>query len=489
MSDPRFPSVLHAPLVVITLLAACAPALGDVTLSGRLVDSGGVRYSGERADFAISVSPPSTPPPAFECRIDGGSWAPCATTLTLPGLARGPHTLEARSATSGVPDPSPPSIAWVADLDPPRGLAAVAPSSGSVVDTAFPQFTWVGGSEPAGESGAATASVEVDGALHCTPEVPGGTSCAVPARFRPYPDLGLRNGIHTYRVVQADLVGNRSVTADLPFRVEVPPAARLHVPAHLSGRSTLLDARASVVNSAAEPTFAWDLDGNGTFETRTGTNGVAARAFRAGRHIARVRVTDDAGLTATVSASFTTLPSPPRGRVGVTINGGSFFARSTHVALTPVWPAFAAAMAVANGDGARVTRRLPVRRSVAWRLDPAAPDGVPQTVLVRFTGAPAELQPAPFDQARVHRASIVLDRAAPLVIAATLTGSRPVALKTTVLDTVSGAAAVRIASARGGPGPWRRYRPSIALRGTPGVVRFQVRDRAGNLTRWLTARG
>ena len=79
--------------------------------------------------------------------------------------------------------------------------------------------------------------------------------------------------------------------------------------------------------------YEWDLDGNGSYETSTGTTASTTKVFAAkGTFAIGLRVTDNSGATATAtgsltvnnrapSASFTVTPSPANTRQTVTFNG------------------------------------------------------------------------------------------------------------------------------------------------------------------------
>jgi YD repeat-containing protein len=87
-----------------------------------------------------------------------------------------------------------------------------------------------------------------------------------------------------------------------------------------TGRSVAFDASGSSDPDGTIETYEWDLDGNGTFETDTGTDPTTSHAYSsAGTYTVKLRVTDDDGASATKSlrvsvtnpptATFT--PSPP----------------------------------------------------------------------------------------------------------------------------------------------------------------------------------
>jgi hypothetical protein len=52
---------------------------------------------------------------SFECRLDGGVWAGCASPASYTGLADGAHTFEVRSVNADhLPDFTPARLAWTA---------------------------------------------------------------------------------------------------------------------------------------------------------------------------------------------------------------------------------------------------------------------------------------------------------------------------------------------------------------------------------------
>lgn len=87
-----------------------------------------------------------------------------------------------------------------------------------------------------------------------------------------------------------------------------PPVAAISA-SQTSGTAPLAVNFSAAASSDPDGTiaaFAWDLDGNGSFETTTGATSTAQRTFNdAGTFIVRVRVADNAGATATASVQIT----------------------------------------------------------------------------------------------------------------------------------------------------------------------------------------
>ncbi len=116
-----------------------------------------------------------------------------------------------------------------------------------------------------------------------------------------------------------------------------PPAASFTVapnPAQ-SGQQVTFDGSESSDPDGTIAKYTWDLDGNGSFETDTGTNPVATTSYPTARSIeARLRITDNDGNQSTTtrsltvqnrppSASFAVEPAAPTTNETVTYNAGT----------------------------------------------------------------------------------------------------------------------------------------------------------------------
>ncbi|HEV7482624.1 MAG TPA: PKD domain-containing protein [Solirubrobacterales bacterium] len=125
-----------------------------------------------------------------------------------------------------------------------------------------------------------------------------------------------------------------SGTANL---VGEPPAASFTVAPNpvQSGQQVNLDASASTDPDGTIAKYEWDLDGNGSFETSTGTNPVATTTYPSARSVEpRLRITDNAGNQSTTtrsltvqnrlpSATFNLEPAAPTTNETVTYNAGA----------------------------------------------------------------------------------------------------------------------------------------------------------------------
>jgi alpha-tubulin suppressor-like RCC1 family protein len=73
----------------------------------------------------------------YDCRLDGGIWAPCASPVNYNGLSGGSHTFEVRAIDiAGNPDPSPILVSWVINRAPVI-TASAHPAQPDLTDTLY----------------------------------------------------------------------------------------------------------------------------------------------------------------------------------------------------------------------------------------------------------------------------------------------------------------------------------------------------------------
>jgi len=242
--------------------------------------------SGATATFAFSSEPGST----FECRVDGGSFAPCTSPFTTGPLTEGAHTFEVR-ATDALGNVGPiASRSFTRDVTVPETTIVFPPDGAS-----RPQPVFIFFAEP--ES---TFECRVDGGAFepCT---------------SPYlTDDSLSDGPHTFDVRATDAAGNLGPVSSRSFvRDTTPPAAEI-----ASGPTgTVENAQSTFAFSSNEPgaTFECRVD-DGDFEPCISP--FTTPALPPGPHTFEVRARDAAGnASAPVSRSFTvvapTVPPPP----------------------------------------------------------------------------------------------------------------------------------------------------------------------------------
>lgn len=87
------------------------PQSGDTSPPDTVIDSGpSARTKSKLASFTFHSTEPGS---SFQCRLDGGSFAPCSSPKTYDKLKKGPHTLEIRATdAAGNADPTPATRSW-----------------------------------------------------------------------------------------------------------------------------------------------------------------------------------------------------------------------------------------------------------------------------------------------------------------------------------------------------------------------------------------
>jgi hypothetical protein len=437
--------------------------------------------SSTSADFALSSWDAGA---SFECRRDGGSFS-AANCGPQSGLGDGPHTFEARattdatSATAGTDtftDPTPAVRTWTVDTTPPE-LTLGTPADGATVAGSKPEFTWSGSAD------AASFELTIDGA-------PATPACSAQAcSFTPSAPLG--DGKHSWRVRALDAFGNAR-TVERTVTVAAPPVATLSIaPSRaLVGRQVTFSGAASADENGSIVRYEWDLGGDGVFETDGGTDPTLIRSFDQPQTLnVGLRVTDAAGLTASTTGQLVvTLVAPAGKPLGVSINDGAQYTNDPNVTIFAVWPSFASTMLLSNDGGFGKAVPFGVAEKTPWKLDSSGPERLPKTVYIRYSGGSQTSETFTDD--------IILDETPPTVTAATLSGgpaaaraaaAANVTLKIAAKDNVSGVGRMQVTTSKRKPGKLLAFKRTIKVKRAKAYY-VRVRDRAGNLSRWRTAK-
>jgi hypothetical protein len=146
----------------------------------------------------------------FQCKLDGGAYAACASPRQYTGLSQGSHTLLVRAVhpTNGNADQFPAVHTWTIDTTPPPlTLDPGGPSGTVALDDA--SFTF--------------STSDVTAQLACRLDGGAFEPCASP---RAYEDLG--DGAHEFTVRATDQAGN-AATASRAWTVDTtPPTAAIN---------------------------------------------------------------------------------------------------------------------------------------------------------------------------------------------------------------------------------------------------------------------
>jgi sugar lactone lactonase YvrE len=279
--------------------------------------------------------------------------------------------------------------------------------------------------------------------------------------------------------------GTASVPLEiLPTTATASPAGR---PSAMVGEPFALSAAGSVP-ACSSVTVAWDVDGDGRFETPGPSDGRLTYTPRKPGHFdVGVRIARAGGRVDTDSLGVDVGPAPPRGPVGVSVDDEATFTRDPRVRLDLVWPKYATKAVVANDGGFRRARTFDLAQSIPpWTLDVAGKERLPKVVYVRFL--------VPGDEsasAAPHTDSIVLDTRDPVVTAA-----RRVAGGVSVSgsDNLSGLGAVQVTKDRRRPGARlgvkrkllgkRSFASRVSAKRAGSRPWVRVLDRAGNASAW-----
>jgi subtilisin family serine protease len=177
----------------------------------------------------------------FECRLDSGTWAVCASPTSPSGLSQGEHIyrVRAKSAT-GIYDETPAVRIWAVDTVAPDTTLAVSGPTGAVA-SASAEFTF---SSPDASAG---FECKLDGA-------DWEANCVSPKQY-----TGLAQGERTFQVRAKDAAGNLDATP--PSRVWTVDTVAPDTTLAVSGPTGI------VASTSAEFTFS-SPDGSATFECK-----------------------------------------------------------------------------------------------------------------------------------------------------------------------------------------------------------------------------
>jgi hypothetical protein len=151
------------------------------------------------ATFGFAADEPST----FECKQDGGEFAPCASPASYEGLGDGAHVFSVR-ARDGVGNLSlPVSHAWTIDATAPETSLTSVPASGTATSATF-----------------AFAASE-SGRFECRVDGEPFTPCGSPKSY-----AALSRADHQFQVRAIDGAGNADTTPSLHNWKITAPAAK-----------------------------------------------------------------------------------------------------------------------------------------------------------------------------------------------------------------------------------------------------------------------
>jgi PKD repeat protein len=384
------------------------------------------------------------------------------------------------------PDPTPATWTWTVDTHAPTGLSLGEPAAGATGLSPTPTFTW----HPAdgGLSGIDHYELFIDGAKAANASC-SSDPCSANA---PAP---LTEGSHAWKVRALDRAGNVQTSEERTFGSGSPPTASFSIAPNpvLAGRAVTFDGAASSDTSGPIKRYEWDLDGDGTFETDTGTTAQTTRTYAApGTVKVKLRVTDGVGLTNSAETPLTvTAPTIP-GQVGVTINNGAQFTNRPAVTLNVVSPPSITSLLISNDGGFLAAKTFAPARQIPWVLDSSGPERLPKTVYLRFVfGTFATPN---------YTDDIILDERPPVVSQATVAPAAAAAtaahaakakawkLKVKASDSNSGVAGIQVTANKRKAGKLVKYKRKLKVKSPSRPKFLRAKDRAGNYSPWKKLR-
>lgn len=205
-------------VVGIDALGNRGPASTAVALRIAARPPAAPRFEGAPAASSRDRSPSFTiagsgnPDATFQCRVDGGAWAPCERTVSLSGLGDGVHSLAAREVTEAGVLGADRELTWTVDTAAPAAPVFVkAPPASTEARTARIEVRAEAGAE-----------------IRCWTDESVAVDCS---RGLDLNDLA--RGKHIVRAVAFDAAGNESPSASHAWTIEGPVAAAV---ARLTGR-------------------------------------------------------------------------------------------------------------------------------------------------------------------------------------------------------------------------------------------------------------
>ncbi len=214
----------------------------------------------------------------FECKVDSGSFANCASPQTTTPLADGPHTFQVRATDlASNTDPGPVARHFTVDTVAPNTTITSGPGAGSTIADSTPTFRF------ASDEGGASFECKLDGGAF--------GACASPRTISK-----LTDGPHAFAVRAVDAGGNidpsptsRSFTVRTVEPDTDPPETSLDSQPKKKTKSR----RAKFAFSADEPgsTFECSLDG----KDPAPCGSPFAQKVKRKRHTFEVVATDPAG--------------------------------------------------------------------------------------------------------------------------------------------------------------------------------------------------
>src|SRR5215218_762162 len=222
------------------------------------------------ATFAFSANEAAT----FQCKLDDGAFASCASPQTYSNLGDGRHTFVARASDALANTGPDAAYAWTIDTRAPT--LAITSGAAGLVNNRTTSFSF---------------SADKPATFQCNLDGRGFESCSSPASY-----AGLRDGDHNFAVRAIDAAGNIAA-ASRAWAIDA------------TAPQTTIGSRPKAKTAARVATFAFAANEPGAFQCRLDTGSFAPCTspktyvrLRSGAHRFMVRAVDAAGNADTTPA-------------------------------------------------------------------------------------------------------------------------------------------------------------------------------------------
>ena len=258
----------------------------DTTDPNTTITSGPADGSTNNSTLATFEFISSESPSTFECKLDTGSWEPCTSPKSYPGLSDGSHTVMVRATdAAGNTDQTPASRTWTVDTTAPDTTITSGPTAGSTTNSALAVFEFTSSESPS--------------TFECKLDAGDWETCTTP---KSYP--GLSDGSHTFMVRATDSVGNTDPSpATRSWTVDTTAPDTTITSGPTAGSTTNSSSASFEFTSSETPaTFECKLDA-GDWETCTSPKNYSGLSD--GSHTFMVRAKNGVGNTDPSPASRT----------------------------------------------------------------------------------------------------------------------------------------------------------------------------------------